>query len=174
MEFEKIQILPQLERINFHDGFERLNAADWPEEYECTFIEPGVCSYENVNQGMAFLKKENIDQWLQTFVGKPVTLQHAKVHPSNMEKFSRGYVTRVWFEPHDGWYHARFLVTEDEAKKALKDGYSVSCGYDIIDVGPGGEWHKVKYDGEILRGVYTHLAIVPNPRYEGCKVWPVS
>ena len=146
------------------------NEQGWPGQYSCNFLEPGVVSYRDVGQGVAYLRKETIDSWVNSFVGKPVVIDHSEVTPENFKDKAVGYITKVWYNAGDGWYWADFLLTDDEAKKLVEKGYSVSCAFDVEDTLPGGEAHAVKYDEEITKGTAEHLAIVETPRYEGCRI----
>ena len=146
------------------------NEKSWPKSYKCNFLEPGAVSYEDVKQGVALLKKEATDLWIQTFKGKPVIIEHQDISPETFKKKAVGYITNVWYEPTDGWWWCEFLITDDEGHEAIKDGYSVSCSFDVADVGPGGEWHSIKYDEEITVGEGLHLALVTSPRYEDCRI----
>ena len=47
----------------------------------------------------------------------------------------------------------------------------MSCTYIMTEsTGEDGEWHNMSYDDELLNGVFEHLAIVPNPRYEEATI----
>ena len=49
--------------------------------------------------------------------------------------------------------------------------WSVSCSYDVKTAdNEGGSENNVKYDIEFLDGVFTHLALVDNPRYERANI----
>lgn len=147
------------------------NAKGWPDFYSCNFLEPGLVSYQDVDAGIAMLRKETILKMLESFKGKPVIdKRHKDVTPENYDKYAVGYITRVWYDDWANWAYCEFILTDEEAKKSIADGYSVSCAYDQIVTGPGGEWHAIKYDEEILGGVGNHLALVDSPRYEGCKI----
>jgi hypothetical protein len=149
---------------------QRNNEQGWPKSYKCNFLEPGAVSYEDVGQGMAFLKKETMDTWIQSFKGKPVIIEHQDIDPKNFKSKAVGYITQVWYEPADGWYWLEFLITDDEGHEAIKDGYSVSCSFDVLETLPGSEWHAIKYDEEITKGDGQHLALVTSPRYEDCRI----
>lgn len=148
----------------------KANEKSWPKSYSCNFLEAGAVSYEDVKQGVALLKKESMDTWIQSFVGKPVIIDHQDVDPSNFKNAAVGYITRVWFEPADGWFWCEFIITDDEGHEAIKDGYSVSCSFDVVNTAGGGEWHAIKYDEEIIQGAGLHLALVTTPRYEDCRI----
>ncbi len=148
------------------------NAKDWPQSYRCNFLESGLVSYEDVKCGIAMLRDETIAKMAASFVGKPVTIDHQDVNPDNLEKFKEGVVTRVYKD--GNWWWCDFILDTDESKEKVQNGYSVSCAYDVLEVGPGGEWHAIKYDEEIQNGQFTHLALVTNPRYEACRVYQNS
>lgn len=146
------------------------NAADWPKEYSCNFLESGLVSYEDSGAGIAMLRKETIMKMLPTFIGKPVVINHVDVTPGDFKDHAVGYITKVWWDDLSGWAWCSFILTEDNAKEKVSKGYSVSCAYDVHETGPGGEWHAIKYDEEILSGSGTHLALVLSPRYEDCRI----
>ncbi len=149
----------------------KLNSKDWPEVYTCKFLEAGIVSYEDSDAGIARLTKETIDKMAPTFIGRPVIVQHKSVTPDNFKVHAVGYVTGVRFNSDDAWFYADFIITDDEAKNLIeKEGYSVSCAYNVLEVKEGGLWHDIKYDGEITDGSFTHLALVESPRYEDSKI----
>lgn len=152
----------------------KTNAKDWPKEYTCNYIEPGIVSYEDMNAGIAMLRAETIAKYMRTFIGKPVIIEHKKLTPANFEKHSVGYVTEVYQDEYSGWFYCKFLLTNDEAKDKVAQGYSVSCGYKVLATKPGGEWHAIKYDEEITELEFNHLALVINPRYEDCRIYENS
>ncbi len=146
------------------------NESSWPTDYTCNFLEPGIASYEDVGQGIALLKKETIDQWINTFKNKPVIIEHQDVTPENYKKKAVGYITDVYYNAETGWYDAKFIIVDDEGHKVINDGWSVSCSFDVLETAQGGEWHANKYDEEITKGEGLHLALVTSPRYEDCRI----
>lgn len=150
----------------------KANAKDWPSEYTVNFLESGLVSYEDVGAGIAMLSKQTICKMLPTFVGKPVVINHVDVSPKDFENHAVGYVTKVWFDDYSGWAYCSFLLTDDKAKEKVAQGYSVSCAYDNVVTTKGGEFHAIKYDEEIIDGVFNHLALVTSPRYEKCVIQP--
>lgn len=153
----------------------KTNAKDWPCEFTCNVLEPGLVSYEDSDQGIANLPKETILKILPSFVGKPVIARrHIDVSPKDFEDVAVGYITRTWFDDYANWAYFTFLLIDDKAKEDVANGYSVSCAYDNIVTGPGGEWHAIKFDETILDGVGNHLALVTSPRYEKCKIMPCT
>lgn len=146
------------------------NAKEWPSFYSVRFLEPGLVSYEDVGAGIAMLSREAITKMMPSFMGKPVIEKvHRDMTPENMDKHAVGHIVKVYWGA-DGWAWCDFILTSDSARKLIQNGYSVSCSYGVGATGKGGEWHAIKYDEEILDGVFNHLAIVDDPRYEACGV----
>lgn len=152
------------------------NAKSWPEVYSCRFIEPGLISYKDIDGGTVLLRKQTIDKMLSSFVGRPVCSPHQKITPENYGELRAkglifGNVINTRFNPEDGWYWADFIVdTEEGNKKASDARFNVSCAYNVLDLAEGGLWHDIEYDGEIIDGSFTHLALVESPRYEDAKI----
>lgn len=148
------------------------NEKDWPSEYTCNFLEAGLVSYEDAGAGIAMLRKETILKMLPTFVGKPVVVNHIDVTPRDFKNHAVGYITKTWFDDYSGWAMCSFILTDDAAKEKVARGYSVSCAYDVLSTGKGGDYHAIRYDEEITGGSGTHLALVTSPRYEDAKIQP--
>lgn len=152
------------------------NSKEWPGIFSCKFIEPGIVSYEDSDAGIALIKKETIDRMLQSFIGRPVCIDHQNITPDNYERLREkglivGNVIRAWFCPDDGWFHADFIIDREEGKQCIDEkGYSVSCAYSVLKTQEGGLWHDIKFDGEITDGSFTHLALVDQPRYEDSQI----
>ena len=55
-------------------------------------------------------------------------------------------MVRSFYNELDGNHWAEFLVITDEAHAAIElKKWKLSNAYDPIKMGPGGEWHAVKY-----------------------------
>lgn len=160
------------------------NANGWPKIYRANHLEPGLVRYADLGEkdpktgapkGMTLLiRKPAIDRMRASFVGKPViNFVHKEVDPSFFESGEAdGIVTDAFFNADDGWDWVSYLVWDDNTKRNCEnEAYSVSCAYKVnnIEEKPG-IYHNIPYDGEILDGEYTHLAIVANPRYEGARI----
>ena len=143
------------------------NSKDWAKVYRaCGFIEKGVCEYADER---VYLSEETLIKSLHTIKGRPVIIDHMTgITPENMNKHAVGYVVDYEVQ---GACDCKFVIFDDEGKKVIADGYSVSCAYKPKSFGPGGTWHNVPYDREITDLEYTHLALVQNPRYEDAKVY---
>lgn len=83
-----------------------------------------------------------------------------------------GVVSNVWFNDKDGWYWCDGIIWDKTAQNLITDkGWSVSCSYDVkLADDAGGTENNIPYDIEFLDGVFTHLAIVDNPRYERAHI----
>lgn len=168
----------------------------WPKVYTCSFIEPGVVFYQDLGLcsicGNAqtcetklgkicdtpgetvLVKQEALARMAQSFVGKPVIdVMHKDVSPNTVAKGDAdGIVTRVWFDEKLSWWMCEFLVWNPETQRHCESiAYSVSCAYNPSDVLGGGQYHSLDYQEEVKDGVYTHLAVVTNPRYEGARIF---
>lgn len=157
------------DRNRFYDS--KCNAKSWPTEYTMeNFLEQGAVSYEDVSQGVALLEKPTIDSMLNSFIGKPVIIDHKDIGPDDMMKYAQGWVTQAYFNAVSGKYDLKFILTNDDAKKKVENGWSGSCAFDVYDTDVGGEWHAIKYNERITAGGFTHLALVTSPRYEDCRI----
>lgn len=147
-----------------------------PKRYRTKFIEPGLADYTAEGFGTVLVSKETLDRMLPSFVGKPVFLDHQDVTQEeafqNNTGVAEGVVSDIGYDTDSGWYYADMMIWNEETQKRIdKDGYTVSCAYDIFNAdGQGGLYHNIKYDQSVLDGEYTHMAIVANPRYEGATI----
>ncbi len=144
----------------------------WPKRYECRFIEPGLVRY--ANHGTILVTKDALDRMANSYVGKPVIDEmHRDASPEDYKNGKAdGIVTRVFWNAADGWYCAEFMVWNPIAQKHCENGaYSVSCAYDTTETtAKKGLHNNIPYDHEVVDGVYNHLAIVANPRYERARI----
>lgn len=156
------------------------NAKTWANQFRARLLEPGIISYEDVNQGVSLVSKETIDRCIRTFIGRPLvlarnkydepTLKHAPVSPATLEQLADGYISDVVYDDVDGWWYAVGTVHNDEAKDAINKVGLVSCAYDVLSIGPGGSYHNIPYTDEITSFEGEHLAIVAMPRYEKATI----
>lgn len=151
-----------------------------PKVFPGRHLEPGLVRYADIQNpitgvmGATFLlPKSAIDNMRGTFVGKPLV---NKVHKEITKDFIKngkadGVVISSRFNSEDGWEWSDFIIWDEATEKNCRDGYQLSCAYvpTAINWTPGLH-HNVPYDGIIENGEYTHLAVVPNPRYEGAYI----
>ena len=105
-------------------------------------------------------------------VGVPVIINHKDVNKKNADDLRVGVVNSVWYDNKDGWYWCDGIIWDETAQNLITDkNWSVSCSYDVKTANnEGGTENNIKYDMEFLDGVFTHLAIVNNPRYERANI----
>lgn len=126
-------------------------------------MQAGLVKYDF---GVCLLKKETIDKFVNTFVGCPVIIDHKD---DIAEDESVGTINKIWFSAEDCWFWCSGILTDPKAIELIENGYNVSCQYRITEYSDNteGKLHNANpYDKEILNGVFEHLAIVENPRYE--------
>src|ERR1035437_3488239 len=167
----------------------------FPKKYVCNFIEPGLVFYQDLGEckvcshamtcekklgkpcdtpgEMVLVKQEALTKMAKSFEGRPVLdVAHADVKGSTIaDGDAEGMVTRVWFDEKIAWWMCEFFLWDVDAMDHAESlAYSVSCAYDPTEVNGGGTYHSSEYQEEVKDGVYTHLAIVTNPRYEGARI----
>lgn len=131
--------------------------------FKSRFLQAGLVKYDF---GVCLLKKETIDKFVNTFINQPVIIGHK----DDIKKDDVvGYVHNIWFSPEDGWFWCDGKLTDKEAIKKVEKGFNVSCQYRITEYSNNTDkklHNGNPYDKEILSGIFEHLAIVENPRYE--------
>ena len=148
------------------------NTDDLPtgKKFQSRFIIPGVAGYPG-QFGNVLITKESLDKFVKTLETRPVIIQHQTVTDENVKDLEVGRVHNVWFNERDGWYWCDGVITSDEAVDLIMKGWSVSCSYNVLLADDkGGTENNIPYDIEFLDGVFTHLAIVNNPRYERANI----
>lgn len=139
------------------------NARQFPQIFYARHMQPGICGYENET---ILVDTDAIKNMLPSLVGKPVYIHHQNVDLKNLKEKADGYVTEAFYNELDGWGWCKILAVDDEAHKAIAKGWSVSNAYIPGTFGPGGTKNNCPFDREVRNGDFTHLAIVPDPRYE--------
>lgn len=141
-------------------------------------LEPGVVAYDNEDGSKTtyLLTREAIAAMRPTMKGVPVVgksggFDHLKVNARDQAAGKYDGEVVESYDGGDGWDYALFQISNQETIDACADGYKLSCAYvpDDVEEKPG-VWHNVPYDAVIRNGHYTHLAVVPNPRYEGADI----
>jgi len=131
-------------------------------------METGLAGYADET---ILIDTDNLKSMIPTFVGKPVYVRHQDVDLETMKEQACGYVTDSFYNELDGWLWAKILITDDDGFLAIANGWSVSNAYVPTEWGAGGTHHNCPYDRKIIGGEFTHLAIVPDPRYEEAKIY---
>ena len=139
---------------------EKQNAKVPAQIYYARHMQQGVAKYDSE---MILVTEDAIKQMMPSFNGKPVYVFH--VDEIDLEN-AHGYVTETFYNELDGWVWSKIILTDEVALEAVNKGWAVSNAYIPTEYSRGGTHHNVEYDRKILNGDYTHLAIVPNPRYE--------
>lgn len=143
----------------------------WPESFPFRFIEPGLVNYDDSGKGTVLVRKGTLDKMAESLVGKPVFIGHNDLDPNEADMDNaQGRVVRTFYNAEDGWYHGEMEVWDPAAKAALRNGFALSCAYGVTEWGEPGIHNNIPYEAEVLGGEYQHLAIVPNPRYEGATI----
>lgn len=137
--------------------------------FKSRFIEAGLVQYDF---GLCLLSKENLDKFVQGFVGCPVIIEHNEVYDDNAKELRVGIISCVWFDDKDGYYWCEGIIWDEHALDLIiNKGWSVSCQYDITEVDEEGGIHNgVEFDKTILNGSPEHLALVDAPRYEAALI----
>lgn len=138
-------------------------------------LQPGVVRYENEDGTFTtyLLELDGIAAMRPTAAGIPVVgksggFDHVKVE--NGKEYD-GIVTDGFWDGESGWESFVVDKMNAETAQACERGFQASCAYIPTETdGKPGLWHNVPYDEKILNGRYTHVAVVPNPRYEGATI----
>lgn len=140
-------------------------------KFKSRFLTPGIAGYPG-QFGNVLIKKESFDKFIKTLEGAPVIINHKNLTEDNADTARVGVVSNVWFNDKDGWYWCDGIIWDKTAQNLITDkGWSVSCSYDVkLADDAGGSENNIPYNIEFLDGVFTHLAIVNNPRYERANI----
>lgn len=149
------------------------NASQFPRVFYCRHMQPGTALYEDGEGNETILVDLEGMQNLIASVGKrsiPVYINHQPVVLKNIKDEAAGYVCDSFYNQLDGWGWFKFIAVDDKAHECVRNGWSVSNAYVVSRFGPAGRKNNCPYNREVLDGEFTHLAIVPNPRYEGAMI----
>ena len=151
---------------------EKTNASQKPKHYYCRHMQPGVCKY---NSEVVLVDTDAIKRMIGgDVIGQPVYVLHNTApndeRLKNLQEEADGYITDSFYNELDGWAWFEFIVVSDKGHAAVAKGWAVSNAYMPTEWGPGGTKNNVPYDREIVNGAFTHLAIVPDPRYEDARI----
>lgn len=146
---------------------EKTNAKEMPKKFFARHMNNGLAGYESEN---ILVSTDAMKRMCKSFDAKPVYVEHQGVDLEKLQEQAAGYVTRCFYNELDGWLWAEIIIVSDEGQEAVRKGWSVSNAYLPVKWGEGGTCHDIAYDREVLEGEFTHLAIVPNPRYEDAVI----
>lgn len=143
----------------------------YPARFFARHIKEGLVHYkENGDDKLYLVTNEALQKMNKSFEGKPVFIRHVdEVNESSLKEDSVGRVVKSFYNEFDGAWWLE-MVLDDEAISAVEKGWAVSNAYLPTEYGAGGVYHDITYDKEVKDGVYEHLAIVDNPRYEEAVV----
>lgn len=137
---------------------------------------PGVVWYDgnkaaNIDPEMIWIDVDAMKKSAASMVGKPIYVFHQKVNLETIEDDIDGWITECFYNELDGWLWAKMLVISDEGQKAIAQKWNVSNAYTPNEWDGAGQHLNVDYNRKIRDYSFTHLAIVPNPRYEEAKIY---
>lgn len=143
--------------------------AGYPKFYYARHMKAGVAGYNNET---IMVNDDTIKRMLPTFNGKPVYIEHQDVKLETLKEDAAGFVVDSFWNELDGWAWDKIMITDTDAISLIEgSGWAVSNAYIPTESQGGGTTHNVPYDREITNGEFTHLALVPNPRYEEAKIF---
>lgn len=146
---------------------QKTNALQMPTVFYCRHMYSGLAGYESETILVDLDAMQNL---APSMAGKPVYVFHQDVDVGKIEE-ADGFVSDCWYNPDDGWLWAKFIAVTDTAQEAIRNGWSVSNAYIPEDGGSAGTYTNIEYDRKLSGGEFTHLAIVPNPRYELAQIF---
>lgn len=144
------------------------NARDYPKVFYARHMESGLCGYENEN---ILVDADAMKRMAPSFAGKPVYVQHQDVNLDKIKHEADGYVADCFYNELDGWLWSKIIVVSDEGNDAVGKGWKVSNAYVPLEWGGAGSHHNVDFKRKIVNAGFTHLAIVPDPRYENAEIY---
>ena len=134
----------------------------------------GIVDYSDLKDGgKELLRKPTIDDALPTLDGDPLTIGHIPTSVADTSEYENGKIDKWGFDPETGWHFCEGTVETEQARKAIRDGWGISIGTRVLEFGPGGQWLNNRYDREIKRLKFHHLALVEpglKPRFEDAAI----
>lgn len=132
---------------------------------------PGLAQYSEPGKEpfRIFLNEDTLRKMDASFAGKPIFVEHVdEVHSdlNELRKEADGWVTESFFNSVDGKHWVKMVIVSDRGDRAIKNGFRLSNAYVPQLNGKPGEWNGITYQNEVVDGIYEHLAIVDNPRYD--------
>ena len=144
-----------------------INSKRFSKRYYARHIKEGLVHYlEDGEDRIYLIKDEALKKMNSSFEGKPIYIRHVdKINMDTLKEDSVGVVVKSFYNEFDGAWWVE-IMADDEAQSYIEKGWAVSNAYLPTELGSGGVYHDIDYAKEVKNGVYEHLAIVDNPRYE--------
>lgn len=122
--------------------------------------------------GTVLVKKETLDNSLNTIIGAPVIINHTDVTEDNADDLRVGVISNAYYNDKDGWYWCEGVIWDETAQNLITEQkWSVSCSYNFLEQDDeGGTENNIPYDKEFTKLNFVHLALVNNPRYERANI----
>ncbi len=139
--------------------------------FKSRFIQPGLAGYPG-QYGNVLVKKETLDECLNSIIGAPVIINHQDIDKNNVDEARVGVISNAYYNEKDGWYWCEGVIWDETAQNLITDKHwSVSCSYDYLqEDNEGGTENNISYDREFTKLNFRHLALVNNPRYERANI----
>lgn len=144
--------------------------------FVCWFMDPGPVNYLDVKGGdVELIRKETIDEALDSLIGCPLTIGHIDTSMTSFEDVAHGTVDKASWDAEKGKYKAEGTVETDQARENIAKDWGISVGTKLNrrDFGPGGTWHNIPYGREINKFRFHHLALIDpsgKPRFEDAEI----
>lgn len=139
----------------------RFNLVSEGKRFRCEFMREGPVYYPEIGKGIEVVRRATILRDLQSFVGKPLTLEHVDPRlnvgdAAVFAKIAHGKVDGVGFDKDTGWFFCEGDVTSDAARDP---SLNPSAGFRVLQTSAGGRWNNVPYERELSRLEFHHLAL---------------
>lgn len=144
------------------------NANQQPKVFYALHMAAGLAGYENED---ILIDTEAMQRMSKSFAAKPLYVGHQEVNLDTIQNDADGWVVRSFYNELDGCLWAECLAISDAAHTAIGNRWAVSNAYRPTEWGTGGSWHNIDYNRKIVNAEFTHLALVPDPRYEEAKIY---
>ncbi len=143
------------------------NGSSYPKRYFGLHMAEGVCEYDDPNfKGRVLVLDNALDRMDKTFECKPLFVGHVPKTTPEIASSGDGWVVKSFRNPLDGKRWVEFMAVSDLANQRIAEGWRLSNSYGDAERGPGGRWHNVEYQAEVMNANFRHLALVPDPRYD--------
>lgn len=145
--------------------------SDFPERFFGRHFSTGVVEYPALKKRV-FISTEVAKEMDPSFSGKPLFVQHRDDY--DIDKLpieADGVVVKSFYNTLDGKHWVEFMVSTDEAKQKIMEGWLLSNSYKANVDEIGGESKNVSYDASVMSADYHHMALVPKPRYEDSVIY---